>query len=151
MKITLPGFSDQCRLPKPPQKGTILLVDDDQPYRTCLKDFLEIHGYACHEASNGIQALKVLKDHAVDLIITDNHMPQLGGLEFIEHIHQNLHGDPLPVFLMTAELNHAIRLRAFKQGVNKVFEKPLDLLELGQAVDWATKFGHTVPLAPTTP
>ena len=46
----------------------------------------------------------------------------------------------LSIFLITAELSHLVRLRAFKNGVNRVFEKPLDFQELCNAVDWVTKF-----------
>jgi len=48
---------------------------------------------------------------------------------------------------MTAEVSNPVRLRAFKNGVHRVFEKPLDFQELCYAVDWVTKFDLHAPLA----
>ena len=121
-------------------KKKILLVDDDQAHRSCLKDFLEIRGYRCLEAENGRDALQILEHHIVDMLITDNQMPQMDGLELIEKVNKDYSPEGLPIFLMTAELSYPVRLRAFKNGVNRVFEKPLDFQELCHAVDWVTKF-----------
>lgn len=102
--------------------------------------FLELRGYTCLEAENGVHALQILGKESVDMIITDNQMPLMNGLDFIEHVNQESNGEVLPIFLMTAELSYPVRLRAFKNGVNRVFEKPLDFQELCHAVDWVTKF-----------
>jgi CheY-like chemotaxis protein len=126
--------------PKSPNKERILLVDDDQQHRACLKAFLEHRGYVCVEAGNGVEGLEVLQEEAVSIIITDTKMPQMGGLDFIERVNHDYSQEILPIFLITAELSHTVRLRAFKNGVNRVFEKPLDFQELCHAVDWVTKF-----------
>ncbi|MCB9772964.1 MAG: hypothetical protein H6750_01390 [Nitrospiraceae bacterium] len=44
--------------PKVPIKDRILLVDDDRHHRTCLKEFLELRGYVCSEAGNGVEGLQ---------------------------------------------------------------------------------------------
>ena len=140
MKMKFPIFSAKPQPEQVANKEKILVVDDDQAHRTCLKDFLEIRGYVCLEAENGVQALQVLETQPVDMIITDNQMPLMDGLELIEQVNQDYSGETLPIFLMTAELSYPVRLRAFKSGVNRVFEKPLDFQELCHAVDWVTKF-----------
>ncbi len=62
----------------------ILLVDDHAMARKAMKLFLEHHGYACHEAEQGAAALDWLEQgEKVDLIISDNHMPVMTGLEFL--------------------------------------------------------------------
>ena len=147
MKMKFPTFMSK---PQPPQVGNkekILVVDDDRTHRSCLKDFLELRGYICLEAENGVQALEVLENQAVDMIITDNQMPLMDGLELIEQVNQDYSGEIIPIFLMTAEVSYPVRLRAFKNGVNRVFEKPLDFQDLCHAVDWVTKFD--LPATPT--
>ena len=128
-------------------QDTILLVDDDNLHRSCVKEFLERRGYACLEATNGVAGLDVLRQESVSIIITDNNMPEMDGLTFIEQAKHEFPNEILPIFLMTAEVSSAVRLRAFKNGVYRVFEKPLDFQELCYAVDWVTKFDLHAPLA----
>jgi CheY-like chemotaxis protein len=136
----MPQHSPKPGSSRPSHKDRILLVDDDHGHRTCLKKFLEARGYVCSEAGNGLEGLQVLQQEPVSIIITDNNMPQMDGLALIERVHHDYSQEILPIFLITAELSHAVRLQAFKHGVNRVFEKPLDFQELCQAVDWVTKF-----------
>lgn len=147
MKMKFPTFMSKPQPPQVANKEKILVVDDDRTHRSCLKDFLELRGYICLEAENGVQALEVLENQAVDMIITDNQMPLMDGLELIEQVNQDYSGEIIPIFLMTAEVSYPVRLRAFKNGVNRVFEKPLDFQELCHAVDWVTKFD--LPATPT--
>lgn len=118
----------------------ILLVDDDDLHRTRLKELLEFQGYVCLEAVNGVKGLEAMRDESVSIIITDNNMPEMDGLTFIEQVNQTYPHELVPIFLITAELSDSVRFRAFKHGVNRVFEKPLDFQELCQALDWVIKF-----------
>jgi len=126
---------------------SILLVDDDDLHRTCLKEFLERRGYTCLEAVNGVKGLEVLRQESVSIIITDNNMPEMDGLTFIEEVKQEYPNEFLPIFLITAEVSNSVRLRAFKNGVYRVFEKPLDFQEICHAVAWVAKFDLHAPLA----
>lgn len=144
------NFSQPQSLATPHLKERILLVDDDHVHRTCLKEFLEGRGYQCSEAQNGLEGLQVLEKEAVSIIITDNTMPQMDGLAFIERVNHEYPKEILPIFLITAELSYTVRLQAFKHGVNRVFEKPLDFQELCHAVDWVTKFDIPPSTTPKT-
>ena len=112
---------------------------------SCLKGFLERRGYVCLEAVNGVTGLRVLRQESVSIIITDYNMPEMDGLTFIEHLNRTHQNELLPIFLITAELSDSVRLRAFKHGVNRVFEKPLDFQELCHALDWVMKFDLHAP------
>ncbi len=125
----------------------ILLVDDDDLHRSCLKEFLERRGYLCLEATNGVAGLEVLRQESISIIITDNNMPEMDGLTFIEQVKHEFPNEILPLFLMTAEISNPVRLRAFKNGVYRVFEKPFDFQELCGAVDWVAKFDLHPPLS----
>ena len=125
----------------------ILLVDDDELHRSCLKEFLERRGYVCLEAANGVTGLDMLRQESISIIITDYNMPEMDGLTFIEQVKLEFPNEVLPIFLITAELSSSVRLRAFKNGVYRVFEKPLDFQELCYAVDWVAKFDLHPPLS----
>lgn len=70
----------------PRGNGTVLLVEDEQPVREVVRDFLEIEGYQVLEASNGAQAIEVCERHnsTIDLLITDVIMPKMGGSELAQ-------------------------------------------------------------------
>ena len=129
----------------------ILLVDDNDLHRTCLREFLEQRGYCCIEAENGAIGLEVLRKESIAIIITDNNMPEMDGLTFIEQVKQEFPNEILPIFLMTADVTSPVRLRAFKNGVHRVFEKPLDFQELCHAVEWVSKFDLHSPLSSKSP
>jgi CheY-like chemotaxis protein len=65
---------------------TIMLVDDDDEFRTILGESLRRAGYEVREASDGRQGLKLYREQAADLIITDLIMPEKEGLEMIQEV-----------------------------------------------------------------
>lgn len=65
---------------------TILLVDDDEEFRTILGESLRRAGYEVREARDGRQGLKLYRDRTADLIITDLIMPEKEGLEMIQEV-----------------------------------------------------------------
>ena len=79
----------------------ILLVDDHAMARKAMKLFLEHHGYACQEAEQGAAALAWLEQgQKVDLIISDNHMPVMTGLEFLVQVKAGRISTPFPLFFI---------------------------------------------------
>jgi two-component system cell cycle sensor histidine kinase/response regulator CckA len=95
-KIYLPQVRQEARRPRPvppveePAFGseTILLVEDEAAVRKSEREFLGICGYNVLEAENGKDALSIAKDFsgAIDLMITDVVMPQLGGVQLAEQL-----------------------------------------------------------------
>lgn len=67
---------------------SILLVDDEEMVRTQIRASLELEGYAITEASNGREAVDMLKGFKPDLVITDILMPEKEGIETIMEIRQ---------------------------------------------------------------
>jgi signal transduction histidine kinase len=63
----------------------ILIVDDERPNLTVLRNFLE-SGYRVHEASSGAEALEIAKTADLDVVITDQRMPEMSGVELLEHL-----------------------------------------------------------------
>lgn len=78
---------------------TILVVDDIDSIRVAIKEYLS-DSYHILEAGNGREALRILSEQKIDLVLTDIRMPELGGLELIEEI--RLHYPATRYILMTA-------------------------------------------------
>jgi DNA-binding NtrC family response regulator len=80
---------------------TILVADDESPIVEIVAAILEDEGCAVKRAYDGAQALRIIQDGGIDLLITDNMMPHLSGVELIDYLHN--HPDvSVPVILMSA-------------------------------------------------
>ena len=79
---------------------TILIVDDEKNYPPVLSAVLEEEGFETLTAFSGREALEILKNSDVDLVLTDMKMPFMDGIELLEHIKEKDHA--LPVIMMTA-------------------------------------------------
>ncbi len=103
----------------------ILLVDDHAMARQTLKLFLEHHGYACQEAEHGAAAFAWLEQgQQVDLIISDNHMPVMTGLEFLLHVKAHAHFSSIPFILYSGNITDEIQRQAHQAGAMAVLNKP---------------------------
>jgi CheY-like chemotaxis protein len=103
----------------------ILLVDDHAMARQALKLFLEHHGYACDEAEHGAAALAWLEQgQHVDLIVSDNHMPVMTGLEFLVHVKASAHFGAIPFILYSGNITDEMQRQAHQAGVMAVLHKP---------------------------
>ena len=103
----------------------ILLVDDHAKARDALKLFLEHHGYACQEAEHGGAALAWLEQgEHVDLIVSDNQMPVMTGLEFLLQVRANPHFGSIPFILYSGNVTDEIQRQAHQAGAIAVLSKP---------------------------
>ena len=71
------------------EPATILLVDDEELLRAGVQEMLEMSGYRVITATNGHEAMACLKQHAIDLVITDLVMPKMDGVDFVEQLRQS--------------------------------------------------------------
>ena len=109
----------------------ILLVDDNLTGRQALKLFLEIQGFVIEEAENGASGLtKLATGPAVDLVISDNQMPVMTGIEFIQILSQRSFISTHPVILYTGNLTAQLKKQALELGVYAVLPKPYSFEEL---------------------
>jgi len=89
LEVGEPGASRADDAPYTPNGNeTVLLVEDDESLRPLMRRVLETHGYAVLEARHGKDAIRVADGHggAVDLVITDVVMPEMGGRELAERL-----------------------------------------------------------------
>jgi signal transduction histidine kinase len=69
------------------RSGGILIVDDERPNLTVLRNFLET-GYRVHEAQSGAAALEIARAQELDVVITDQRMPEMTGVELLEKLRE---------------------------------------------------------------
>ena len=79
---------------------TVLVVEDEPVIRELMSILLEDEGYAVHQAVDGLQALEMLEQHGVDLVLSDVKMPRLDGASLVHRLRSR--GDAIPVVLMSA-------------------------------------------------
>lgn len=105
----------------------VLVVDDNQVNREVYSKYLELEGYQVLAASDGDEALELIAEHPIDLVLLDVMMPGLDGFEVLETLREKHSPDVLPVIMATAKDQSKDVVRAFDLGANDYVTKPLDL------------------------
>jgi putative two-component system response regulator len=112
------------------EKGTVLIVDDTPANLQLLESILQERGYQVRAAISGQMALKAVRVQAPDIILLDINMPDMNGYE----VCHALKADPLlvniPVIFVSAAVDTADKLRAFKEGGVDYVTKPFQPLEV---------------------
>ncbi len=106
----------------------ILVIDDDRPIRSTLREILEYEKFKVSDAENGMEALKQLKENSFDLVLCDIKMPKMDGIEVLEKIVAE-HRD-LPVVMISGHGTIETAVEALKLGAYDFIAKPLDLNRL---------------------
>ena len=112
---------------KPRGSQRLLVVDDDENMRTMLVCTLERDGYHVDTAEDGVEGLRLLRAIKYDLLISDNQMPRLTGLEMIKHLHSER--IQLPIIMATTSLKPE-DLAGVEFPAVKLLIKPYTLVEL---------------------
>ncbi|RTZ97737.1 MAG: sigma-54-dependent Fis family transcriptional regulator [Deltaproteobacteria bacterium] len=103
---------------------TILIVDDEKNYPPILAAILEEEGYDTLMANSGHQAMDILRNSDVDLILADLKMPVMGGIELLEHV--KTQDADIPVIMMTAHGTVEKAVEAMQKGAYTFIQKPFD-------------------------
>lgn len=104
-----------------------LIVDDSSVMRKIIERLLRQAGVDLknvYEAGNGVEALAVLKDNKVDLILCDINMPVMNGLEFIKQLPEVENGKGVPVVMVTTEGSESHVVQALSCGARGYIRKP---------------------------
>ena len=105
----------------------ILIVDDSILMRTALKrtiDMVGIETASILEAGNGIEALEILENNPVDLILTDLNMPEMNGVELVHCLKEKSEYANIPVIVITTE-SSAVRIEDLQaEGIQDYLHKP---------------------------
>jgi DNA-binding response OmpR family regulator len=107
----------------------LLLVEDDIDLAATVRDHLERRGWSVEHAPNGAKALALVMEHSYALVILDQRMPGLTGLELCRRMRGGI-ARHLPVLMLTAADSLEDRLAGFAAGVDDYLVKPFALAEL---------------------
>lgn len=106
----------------------ILVIDDDKNVRYFIKEALELHKYTVHTAINGIDALNIIENTHIDLVIVDIMMPKMNGYEFTKEV--RAFNNKLPILMVSAKQLSEDRKIGFLAGIDDFMVKPIDVEEL---------------------
>ena len=114
---------------------SVLIVDDNAAMTRSLADILEVKGFVVHAANTGADALQILRDNPVDILLTDVKMPDMNGVT-LYRLTRTTH-PTLTTILMTAYAADDLIQQGLSEGIKAVLTKPLDvdfLLQLFSAI-----------------
>ena len=106
----------------------ILVVDDDKNVRYVMRELLELENYTVFTAKDGEEALGIMLDKHIDLVIVDIMMPRMDGYEFTKELRS--FNAELPVLMVSAKQLPEDRKRGFLSGIDDYMSKPIDNEEL---------------------
>jgi two-component system, OmpR family, KDP operon response regulator KdpE len=113
------------------KKQTILVVDDEPPIVRLVQMKLEADGMRVRTAHTGQDALAVLEDEPVDLVVLDVTMPGMDGFEVLRHIRAD---SSVPVIMLTARTLDVDKLRGLTSGADDYLTKPFNPDELAARI-----------------
>lgn len=108
------------------ERTVALLVEDDVE----MGDFLEkcVKGpYSVLRASNGKDALEILKTKTVNIIVSDVMMPEIDGFELTKVLKSDIETSHIPVVLLTAKTNNQSKIKGYEAGADAYIEKPFSV------------------------
>ena len=107
----------------PPQRGRLLVVDDDPQVVDLVRQLLEGEPYAVVAAADGQGALEAISHQRPDIVPLDGLMPRLDGFAVIEHLRQEAQYRQLPIIVLTAKTLTAAEYTRLDQRVRTVLQK----------------------------
>jgi cyclic di-GMP phosphodiesterase len=102
----------------------ILIADDEEAIREVVSTLLEAQGYQCVSVGNGREALDLLSNHPVDLVLSDMVMPEMDGLQLLSWL--RTHDRDVPVIMVTAMHDVSTALEAMRRGAYDYILKPFE-------------------------
>lgn len=115
----------------------ILVVDDEQNLRKVLEAMLRRDGYTVFSASDGQEAVEVLREETIQVVVSDLKMPRMDGMTLFHHVRD--HYPLLPFIIITAHGTVDSAVEALKLGAYDYISKPFDKMELKIAIEKATR------------
>src|SRR5437764_8576073 len=124
-------------------RGSILLVDDEEKILKSLGRALRDAGHRVVETPSPRDAQRLLAERSFDLLIVDNMMPEISGLELIrDYVNSTPEGDRSQVLMMTAHATVESAIEAMKLGALDYLQKPFEIDELLVVVRRALDHQH---------
>jgi len=110
--------------------GTVLVVDDDEPFRILVSSALRSAGFLVREAESGPEAIEAARAAPPDLVLTDVDLPGLNGYELCRELRDEF-GEDLPIAFVTGARTESLdRVAGLLLGADDYLVKPIDPAEL---------------------
>jgi chemosensory pili system protein ChpA (sensor histidine kinase/response regulator) len=114
---------------------TALVVDDSITMRRVTQRLLERRNAKVLTARDGLDAITVLQEHEVDVILLDVEMPRMDGYQFATHVRNDPRLKDLPIIMITSRSGEKHRAKAIEIGVNDYLSKPYQEGQLIKAIE----------------
>lgn len=101
--------------------ANILIVEDEQAMQAILAEYMGNGGHTCFTASDGVDALSILKNHPMDLMILDVMMPHLDGFSVCKLAREL---SSMPIIMLTARGDEEDKLKGYDYGADDYMTKP---------------------------
>ena len=109
---------------------TVLVVDPDPTARKNLLETLPLNQVNVTELANGMQVLRFLKEHSVDLVISEVNLPEVGGLDLAKAIKKHPDHSRTNIIFVTDKNDPMSMIEGVKAGAKQYFTKPFKVVEL---------------------
>ncbi len=113
---------------------SLLITDDDESCRDCLKEVFAPKGYTTYLASCGREAVRIAKTVEVDLLILDVHLPDYSGLETFKIIKQEIKY-AMPCIFMSGEITKALQIDLISENAFALIPKPINVNIMRDSVE----------------
>ena len=101
--------------------ANILVVEDEKAMQDIIADYMRNGGHTCFTADDGVDALVILKNHPMDLIILDVMMPHLDGFSVCKMAREM---SDMPIIMLTAKSGEDDKLKGYDYGADDYMTKP---------------------------
>ncbi|PNX51275.1 MAG: hypothetical protein BV458_11750 [Thermoplasmata archaeon M9B2D] len=135
-------IAEDTALASEEKKETILVVDDSISVRKIMSAMLTTRNYNVLTATNGLEALNVIDENSVDLVITDLEMPVMHGYELLGEIKRRGLLSIIPVVVLTSRSGEKHQEKAFSLGASGYLTKPFEEGELVETVQKSMQSAH---------
>ena len=125
----------------------ILVVDDEPDLVHAIRLYLEEEGYLLFSASNGLDALEIVRERLPDLVVLDVQMPKMDGFETLKRIREV---SQAPVIMLTVRSAEQDKVRGLKMGADDYVTKPFSQRELLSRIEAVLRRAETPPHLPKT-
>jgi CheY-like chemotaxis protein len=114
---------------------TVLVVDDNEQNVQIMSTMLLSRGFEVRIARDGKGALQAVKQHPPDLILLDIMMPEMDGMEVLDHLKSDPRSAAIPVVMVTAKTQDEDLLAGYRGGAEYYLTKPFTARQLLYAVN----------------
>lgn len=134
--VSKPKGGKKARLTEVRQRAgqiSVLHVEDDKQVANVIKDFLSAEGMQVDSCGNGMTALRILTgDARYDVVIVDNDLPGLSGLELARRVRKITHRRKTPIIMLSGD---EVETDAWRAGVKEFLRKPQDIERVASSVE----------------